>query len=222
MEIYDRPGVRLRLKVRLLKAEVVETLLYGCMTWSAKKPNYDRLRQVHHSMLLRCLGWRKRKRDDYTLSYADALTKTASESIDAIVRKRRILFAGFVARMGEERLPQRVMFGELVGGKGYLGGQEKDWMAHLKEDMSVFGVKFKGWQNVAQKAGRWFRRAEEEAELFMRNWHETERWAKLLSDAQRLRQRHPPSASLSGREKGGAGEGEGGGGGGGRSSGPRD
>ena len=33
MEICDRPGVRLRLKVRLLKAEVVETLLYGCMTW---------------------------------------------------------------------------------------------------------------------------------------------------------------------------------------------
>ena len=27
--------------------------------------------------------------------------------------------------MGEERLPHRVMFGELVGGKGYSGGQEK-------------------------------------------------------------------------------------------------
>ena len=137
MEIYDRPGVRLRLKVRLLKAEVVETLLYGCMTWSPKKPDYDRLRWVHHSMLLRCLGWRKRKRDDHTLSYADELAKTASESIEAIVRKRRILFAGFVARMGEERLPQRVMFGELVGGKGYSGGHEKDGMDHVKEDMSV-------------------------------------------------------------------------------------
>ena len=57
MEIYDRPCVR------LLKAEVVETLLYGCMTWSPKKPDYDRLRRVHHSMLLRCLGWRKRKRE---------------------------------------------------------------------------------------------------------------------------------------------------------------
>ena len=95
-------------------------------------------------MLLRCLGWRKRKRDDHTLSFADALAKTASESIEARVRKRRILFAGFVARMGEERLPQRVMFGELVGGKGYSGGQEKDWMVHLKEDMSVFGMKFEG------------------------------------------------------------------------------
>ena len=48
------------------------------------------------------------------------------------MRKRRILFLGFVARMGEERVPQTVMFGELVGGKGYSGGQEKDWMAHLR------------------------------------------------------------------------------------------
>ena len=126
-------------------------------------------------MLLRCLGWRKRKRDDDTLSYADALAKTASESIDAIVRKRRILFEGFVARMGEERLSQRVMFGELVGGRGYSGGQEKDWMAHLEEDMSVFGMKFEGWRKAAQKAGRWSRRVEEETKLFMRNWHETER-----------------------------------------------
>ena len=79
-------------------------------------------------MLLRCLGWRKRKRDDHTLSYADALAKTASESIRAKVRTRRILFAEFVARMGEERLPQRAMFGKLIGGKGYPGGQEKDWL----------------------------------------------------------------------------------------------
>ena len=145
MEIYDRPSVRLRLKLRLLKADVIETLLYDCMTWSPNKSDYDRLRRVHHSMLLRCLGWRKRKRDDHTLSYADALAKTAFESIEAmIVRKRRILFAGFVARMGEERLPLRVMLGELVGGESYSVGPDKDWMAHLKDDMSVFGMKFEG------------------------------------------------------------------------------
>ena len=66
-------------------------------------------------------------------------------------------------------------FGELVGGMGYSGGQEKDWLAHLKKDMSVFGIKFEGWPKAAQKAGRWFRRVEEEAELSMRKWHETER-----------------------------------------------
>ena len=83
--------MRLQLKVRLLKAEVVETLLYGCMTWSPNKPDYDRLRRVHRSMLLRCLGWRKLKRDDHTLSYADALAQTDSESTEAIVRKGGIV-----------------------------------------------------------------------------------------------------------------------------------
>ena len=80
------------------------------------------------------------------------------------MRKRRILFAGFVARMGEERLPQRVMFGELAGGTGYSGRQGEEWMVHLKEDMSAFEMKFEGWRNDAQKAGKWFRRVEEGAE----------------------------------------------------------
>ena len=41
--------------------------------------------------------------------------------------------------------------------------------------MPVFGIIFKRWQKASQKDGRWFRRVEEGAELFMRNWHETER-----------------------------------------------
>ena len=122
MQINDRSGVCLRVMVRLLKAEVVEKLLFGCMTWSAMKAVYDRLRRVHHSILLRRLGWRKRKRDDHTLSYADALAMTASDRIGAIVRIRRVLLAGFVARMGEDRLPQRVMFGRL---KATQGGKRK-------------------------------------------------------------------------------------------------
>ena len=77
-------------------------------------------------MLLRCLGWRKRKREDHILSYANALLRAYSESVETTIRRQRILFAGYVARMGEERLPRRVMFGEMLGGKGYSGGQEWD------------------------------------------------------------------------------------------------
>ena len=111
MEIYDRPSVHLRLNVRNAKAEVLETLLYGCVTWSLSKADYDRLRKAHHQMLLRCLGWRKRKREDHMLSYANALLSAYCESVETAVRRRRILFAGFVARMGEERLPRSVFFG---------------------------------------------------------------------------------------------------------------
>ena len=59
------------------------------------------------------------------------------------------MFRGFVARMGEERLPQRVMFGELVVDEDYSGGKKKGWPARLNDDMSVFGMKFEGWPKVA-------------------------------------------------------------------------
>ena len=42
--------------------------------------------------------------------------KAGSESIEAIMRRRGTLFAGFMVRMEDTRLPKCVMFGELVGG----------------------------------------------------------------------------------------------------------
>lgn len=49
---------------------------------------------------------------------------TTSESVEATLRIRRLLLAGCMARMGEERLPKKAMLGEMIGGKSYLGGQE--------------------------------------------------------------------------------------------------
>ena len=121
----------------------METLLYGCVTWNPSKADYDRLRNVHHQMLLRCLGWRKRKREDHILSKANAFLRTDSESVETTLRRRRISF-GFVARMGEERLPRRAMFGEMLGENGYSGGQEWDWMENFEEDLQAFGIKFEG------------------------------------------------------------------------------
>ena len=45
------------------------------------------------------------------------------------MHKRRILFAGFVARMEDTRLPKCVFFGELVGGADCVGGREKSGWA---------------------------------------------------------------------------------------------
>ncbi|CAM9460921.1 unnamed protein product [Ascophyllum nodosum] len=54
------------------------------------------------------------------------LIKTGSESIMATIRRRRILCAGFVARMEDTRPPKCAMFRELVGGAGCVWGREKN------------------------------------------------------------------------------------------------
>ena len=144
LELYDRPSAPLELKIRMLRAEVLETMLYGCVTWSPRACHYDTLRRAHHRFLTRCIGWRKLKRADYPISYLDTLIKTGSESIEATLRRGGSCFAGFVARMEDTRLLKCVMSGEgalAVGG----GGQEKEWMGCFLDDFRAFGINADQW-----------------------------------------------------------------------------
>ena len=81
--------------------------------------------------------------------------KTGTESIDAIMRGRWILFAGFVARMEDTRLLHWVMFGELMGGTGCVGGQENEWMGCLLYELRALRINADQWTAVAQDEGEW-------------------------------------------------------------------
>ena len=50
------------------------------------------------------------------------------------------MFAGFVARMADMRLSKCVMFGEMAGGAGCAGGQEKEWMGCFLDDLRALGI----------------------------------------------------------------------------------
>ena len=141
LELYDRPSPRLELKIWMLRPEVHETMLYGCVTWSPRACPYDTLRRAHHSFLTRFIGWRKHNRADHPISYLDTLIKTGSESIEATLRRRRILFAGFAACMEDTRLPKCVMFGEMVGRVWAAWGvREKEWNGCFLDDVRAIGI----------------------------------------------------------------------------------
>ena len=85
----------------MLKAEVIETRLYGCVTWTLGTEHFAKLRTVHDQDLvpLQVIGFQRRQRADYTtLSYTKALKKTRCKSIETTIRKLRSFFAGAVAR----------------------------------------------------------------------------------------------------------------------------
>ena len=89
LPLYDQPTAPLRLKVQMLKAEVMETTLYGCVTWSPTVADLAILRKTHHRLVLGCIGWKRKHGDGYhVLSYAYALAKTGCENVETTVRKR--------------------------------------------------------------------------------------------------------------------------------------
>ena len=78
-----------------------------------------------------------------------------------------MLFAGFVARMEDTRLPKCVMFGELVGSTGCVGGQKKEWMECFLDNIRAFGINADQWTTAAQDEEEWRRTAEQGAEHFV-------------------------------------------------------
>ena len=154
----------------MLRAEVLET---NAVRLRHVEPARVPLRHAAPSppqsarFLTRCIGWRKHNRADHPISYLNTLLKTGNESIEATLRRRRVLSAGFVARMEDTRLPKCVIFGEMVGGAGCVGGQEKEWMGCFLDDLRAFGINADQWTTAAQDEGEWRRTAEQEAEHFM-------------------------------------------------------
>eukprot|EP00752_Nemacystus_decipiens_P005575 g5044.t1 len=138
-ELFDRQGAPFRLETRLLQAEAVAALLYGCMTWAPRRDLYRLLQTTHHRLLLRVIGYRRRRGTYRQLSYAQALKRVGCPSVEATVRQRRLLLAGAVARQSDGRLPKQLVFGEVVGGEDPgRGNPEQNWLMSLKADMKAF------------------------------------------------------------------------------------
>ena len=72
-ELYVQPKVALSLKTRMVKAEAIEALLYGCSTWTLRQEHYAKLRTVHHRVLLRIIGAQRKRPDRRMTSYSHAL-----------------------------------------------------------------------------------------------------------------------------------------------------
>ena len=171
--VYDNPYIAVADKVRFLKAEVLEVMLYGCVTWTLSPGDFDKLREAHRGMLLRCLNAYTSTRaapDYHMLSYLEVLLRTDCECIEATVMKRILHYAGRVARMHDDRLPNIVMRGEMVGGKRKRGQPAKRLEHRVTEYCTAFGIDPKCWMRAAQDAPEWYRKVETGAEVFMSAW----------------------------------------------------
>ena len=76
------------------------------------------------------------------------------------------------------------MFGEMVGGAGCVGGQEKEWMGCFLDDLKAFGINADQWTTAAQDQGEWRRTAEQGAQHYngeMDRYRESQGWTTACS-----------------------------------------
>ena len=119
--MYDQPSASLELEIQILRAEVIETKLYGCVTWSPRACHYGTLRRAHGSFLTRCIGWRKTIAPTTCLpKFLDTLKKAGSDFTQEVGLVRGICGAHGGYETAEVRDGRRT-----GGGRELRGGRKK-------------------------------------------------------------------------------------------------
>ena len=173
-ELYDQPKVALSLKTRMVKAEAIEALLYGCSTWTLRQEHYTKLRTVHHRVLLRIIGAQRKRPDHRMTSYNCALEITQCESIETTLRTRRFLWVRTLTRMSGGRLPKRIVFENLESAvRRGRGGKEKEWTDCVQSDIRAFGTAG-DWKATALEAEVWVETVTDGGRRFMAAWRKEE------------------------------------------------
>ena len=134
--VWDRSRIRLDTKLKVYKAVVLPTLLYACETWTDYQLHDKRLNHFHTICLRKLLEikWQDRIPD------TEVLKRAWMQSVHTLLKLVQLRWTGHVTRMPEERLPKKILYGELEMGKHSHDGQKKRYKDTLKASLKDFNI----------------------------------------------------------------------------------
>jgi hypothetical protein len=83
------------------------------------------------------------------------LTRAGLPSIHTLLKKHQLRWASHVARIPNDRLPKKLLFGELQCGKRTPGGPKKRFKDVLKGSLKAFSINANTWEQGVQSRSEW-------------------------------------------------------------------
>ena len=123
------------IKIKIYRTTILPLVLYRCETWSLTLRVERRLRVFENRVLRRLFG---PKRDKVTRAWRKLLKEQlnnlySSPNTVRVIKSRRMLWAGHVARLGESRGVYRVFMGKPEGNRP-LGRPRRRWEDNIRMD----------------------------------------------------------------------------------------
>ena len=146
--VWKQRGLGLKTKLRIYNATVISLLLYGAETWTCDQATYDKLDAFNTKKLRYLLG---KSREE--ISNQSIYKITNSRPISELIRERRMKWAGHVRRMNEQRIPKKILFGEVVNGKRGRGRPALSCERCLKADCESKNVN--NWVSMSKNRVEW-------------------------------------------------------------------
>ncbi|XP_063615914.1 uncharacterized protein LOC134789139 [Penaeus indicus] len=138
-------------KISVNRAVVLTTLLYGSESWVTYRHHLRLLERFHQHCLRTILNihW-----SDY-VTKVEVLEQAEISSIEAMLLKSQLRWAGHVSRMEEHRLPKIVLYGELSTGHRDRGAPKKRYKDSLKKSLGACQIDHRQSSTLAADRQAW-------------------------------------------------------------------
>nr|VZH98236.1 unnamed protein product [Spirometra erinaceieuropaei] len=163
--VWNPHGLQLSTKLKMYKAVILPTLLYGAETWTVYTRQARRLNHSHLSCLRRILRlkWQDRIPD------TEVLERTGILSIYSMLRQIQLRWSGHLVRMDNERLPKRFFYGDVATGSRRQGGQIRRYKDTLKSSLKRLQINPTNWEELARDRPTWRRTVKTGAAIYEAN-----------------------------------------------------
>ena len=119
----------------------------------------------------------------------EVLKRAGMQSVHTLLKLAQLRWTGHVTRrMPDERLPKKILYGELQVGRRCLDGQKKRYKDSLKAPHKDFNIPTESWEQIAQDRIKW-------RDLIRRGAGEYE--AKRIGETERKRSQRKARAKAS-------------------------
>ncbi|XP_063588714.1 uncharacterized protein LOC134765849 [Penaeus indicus] len=138
-------------KISVNRAVVLTTPLYGSESWVTYRHHLRLLERFHQRCLRTILNihW-----SDYVTN-VEVLEQAEISSIEAMLLKSQLRWAGHVSRMEEHRLPKIALYGELSTGHRDRGAPKKRYKDSLQKSLGACQIDHRQWSTLAADRQAW-------------------------------------------------------------------
>ena len=160
--VFNNKDIYESTKMKVYKAVVLPTLLYGSETWVTYSHNLSSLEKFHDRSVRRIFGisWQSRQTTN------SVFERAKTTSIEAMIIKNQLRWSGHVVRMDGGRLPKQIMYAQLENGKRTQGGQRKRYKDTLHQSLKQCFIHPKTWEHQALQRDTWRSSIHKGVEIF--------------------------------------------------------